>query len=235
MTTMPFNELVLKASQIKKSWDAPAGTIDVLRGVDLELRKGESLAIIGPSGSGKSTLLSLLGTLDRPTSGTLIIGNTNTADLTDFELARWRGKSLGIIFQQFHLMPSLTALENAALPLEIAGDREAMTKAERALEEVGLSHRLNHLPGTLSGGECQRVAIARAIVTTPALLLADEPSGSLDPDTGKQIADLLFTLAARHHMTMILVTHNLDLAHRCQRVLRMTHGQLAPETQTHSG
>jgi putative ABC transport system ATP-binding protein len=225
------SSVVLKAVQLTKSWQTPAGMIDVLRGVDLELMTGESVAIIGPSGSGKSTLLSLLGTLDRPTSGKLIIGNTNTADLSDYELARWRGKSLGIVFQQFHLMPSLTAWENVALPLEISGDRDARSKAQRALEEVGLSSRLNHLPGTLSGGECQRVAIARAIVTTPSLLLADEPSGSLDPDTGKQIADLIFEVATRHKMTILFVTHNMELAQRCQRILKMSHGQLVDDSR----
>lgn len=223
---------VLKAEKLTKSWVTPAGTIDVLKGVDLTLKRGESLAIIGPSGSGKSTLLTLLGTLDRPTSGSLVIGSTNIASLSDLELARWRGKSLGIIFQQFHLMPSLTALENVSLPLEIAGNEDARERARAALQEVGLSNRLDHLPGVLSGGECQRVAIARAVVTTPSLLLADEPSGSLDPETGKQVADLLFDVATRHQMSMILVTHNMELAQRCQRVLRMTHGKLEEQPTT---
>lgn len=220
------SDTVLRAENLTKTWSTPAGPIDVLKGVDLTLQRGESLAIIGPSGSGKSTLLSLLGTLDRPSSGNLVIGDTNIASLSDYELARWRGRSLGIIFQQFHLMPSLTALENVALPLEISGDRDARNKATQALSEVGLSSRLDHLPGTLSGGECQRVAIARAIVTTPSLLLADEPSGSLDPETGRQIADLIFDVSARHNMSMILVTHNMDLAQRCRRILKMTHGKL---------
>lgn len=228
MSSQP--DIILHAQSLTKSWPSSTGTVDVLRGVDLTLRRGESVAIIGPSGSGKSTLLSLLGTLDRPTSGTLVIGKTDTATLSDLELAKWRGRSLGIIFQQFHLMPSLTALENVSLPLEIAGDANASLKATRALDEVGLSHRHDHLPGTLSGGECQRVAIARALVTTPALLLADEPSGSLDPETGEQITALLFDLAEKHQMTMILVTHNMDLARRCQRILKMHHGVLTPET-----
>jgi putative ABC transport system ATP-binding protein len=221
------NDIILDAKSLTKSWPTAAGPLEVLKGVNLTLAKGESLAIVGPSGSGKSTLLSLLGTLDRPTAGSLIIGGIDTATLTDQELAKWRGRSLGIIFQQFHLMPSLTAFENVSLPLEIAGDKNAAQKANQALAEVGLSERQNHLPATLSGGENQRVAIARALVTRPALLLADEPSGSLDPDTGDQITNLLFDLAAKHQMTMILVTHNPELALRCKRQLKMNHGVLS--------
>lgn len=228
MNTMDAPTVVLEARSLTKSWPSPAGSIEVLRGVDLTLTRGESVAIIGPSGSGKSTLLTLLATLDRATSGKLIIDHTDTATLTDLELAKWRGRSLGIIFQQFHLMPSLTALENVSLPLEIAGVKDALSKAKDALAEVGLANRHEHLPAMLSGGESQRVAIARALVTKPSLLLADEPSGSLDPDTGDQITNLLFQLAATHQMTMLLVTHNMDLARRCQRILKMNHGILTP-------
>jgi putative ABC transport system ATP-binding protein len=146
--------------------------------------------------------------------------------LSESDLARFRGKHLGIVFQQFHLMPSLTALENVALPLEIAGDRQATEKATAALSDVQLSHRLTHLSKELSGGECQRVAIARALVTQPSLLLADEPSGNLDPETGAQITELLFSVAKAHRMTMLLVTHNMDLAKRCNRQLVMTAGTL---------
>lgn len=217
---------IMSARALTKFWETPAGRLDVLKGIDLTLQRGEKLAIIGPSGSGKSTLLAILGTLDRPNSGALVIGDTNTVDLSDQELARWRGKSLGIIFQQFHLMPSLTALENVALPMEISGDSHSRQKAQDALAEVGLAARAEHLPSELSGGECQRVAIARALVTRPALLLADEPSGSLDPDTGDQITELLFGLAKRHQMSMIIVTHNMDLANRCDRILKMNHGVL---------
>jgi putative ABC transport system ATP-binding protein len=232
MNNSLVQETILQAHSLTKTWPSPAGKIDVLRGVDLTLMRGESVAIIGPSGSGKSTLLTLLGTLDRPTSGKLIIGNTDTAALSDYELAKWRGRSLGIIFQQFHLMPSLTALENVSLPLEISGDpaATAKAKAKAALDEVGLSNRSDHLPAMLSGGECQRVAIARALVSKPALLLADEPSGSLDPDTGDQITSLLFDLAEKHQMTMLLVTHNMDLAKRCRRILKMNHGILSSVT-----
>ncbi len=223
MDSSPF---VLSARGLRKSWPAPQGDIEVLRGVDLDLSSGESIAIVGPSGSGKSTLLTLLATLDRPTSGSLVIDGLDTGSLSDRDLARWRGQSLGIIFQQFHLMPSLTALENVSLPLEIARVKGAEDLAKHALDDVGMGHRLQHLPGTLSGGECQRVAIARALVTRPALLLADEPSGSLDPETGDQVTRLLFDMVSTRKMSMILVTHNLELASRCQRTLRMHHGHL---------
>jgi len=217
---------ILSGRGLTKSWVTPTGRLEVLKGVDITLGTGETLAIIGPSGSGKSTLLGILGTLDRPTSGDLVIGGTNVAQLPDRDLARWRGKSLGIVFQQFHLMPSLTALENISLPLEISGDRDARSKAEAAIREVGLYERRNHLPRELSGGECQRVALARALVTRPELILADEPSGSLDPATGEQITELLFGLIEQHRMSMIMVTHNMDLAGRCHRVLRMNGGVL---------
>jgi putative ABC transport system ATP-binding protein len=226
MSSSGSSSFVLSARGLRKSWSTPQGDIEVLRGVDLDLAKGGSIAIIGPSGSGKSTLLTLLATLDRPTSGSLIIDGLDTGTLTDQQLSRWRGKSLGIVFQQFHLMPSLTALENVSLPLEIQGVKGSEGLAEKALSEVGMTHRLHHLPGALSGGECQRVAIARAIVAKPALLLADEPSGSLDPDTGEQVTHLLFDMVQNRSMSMILVTHNVELARRCQRVLRMHHGHL---------
>jgi putative ABC transport system ATP-binding protein len=217
---------ILVGRALTKSWAVPGGRLDVLKGVDITVEPGQTVAIIGPSGSGKSTLLGILGALDRPTSGELMIGNTDTARLSDHELAKWRGKSLGIVFQQFHLMPSLTALENIALPLEIAGDRDARRKASDAIGEVGLFERKNHLPRELSGGECQRIALARALVTNPSLLLADEPSGSLDPKTGEQVANLLFDLVRRHGMAVILVTHNMELANRCERKLKMADGLL---------
>jgi putative ABC transport system ATP-binding protein len=218
---------ILKASALTKSWDTPTGPLRVLSGVDLTIKSGEFVSIVGPSGSGKSTLLSLLATLDRPTTGILTIAGRDVSQMNDDELAAWRGASLGIVFQQFHLMPALTALENVALPLEIAGDKDAFVKAREAIIEVGLAERSSHLPGELSGGECQRVAIARSLVTRPKLLLADEPSGSLDPETGQKITDLIFTLASRHKMAVIVVTHNQELAARCQRRYVMRAGILS--------
>lgn len=222
------SDLIVSGEALTKSWVIPGGRLEVLKGVNIFVSKGETVAIIGPSGSGKSTLLGILGTLDRATSGRLVIGGEDVAKFSDFELAKWRGRSLGIVFQQFHLMPSLTALENISLPLEIAGDRQAFSKATQALNEVGLYERRSHLPRELSGGECQRIALARALVTRPRLLLADEPSGSLDPKTGDQISDLLFDLAEKHQMAMVLVTHNMDLAKRCGRLLKMADGLLMP-------
>jgi len=226
MTSSSTGSNILVGRNLTKSWPVLGGRLEVLRGVDISVARGETVAIIGPSGSGKSTLLGILGTLDRPTSGELIIGNVDTSKLTDHELAKWRGRSLGIVFQQFHLMPSLTAIENISLPLEISGDQDAVRKASDALNEVGLFDRKNHLPRELSGGECQRVALARALVTRPDLLLADEPSGSLDPRTGEQISNLLFDLVHRHQMAVILVTHNMELANRCSRQLKMLDGRL---------
>lgn len=222
---------VLDVSGLTKSWPIPGGNrITVLKDLALHVEQGESVAIVGPSGSGKSTLLSLLAGLDRPTSGHIKVMNQDMTVLNESQLATFRGEHLGIVFQQFHLMPSLNALENVSLPLEIAGDKDAKAKAESALRDVQLTHRFTHLPKELSGGECQRVAIARALVTKPTLLLADEPSGNLDPDTGAQITDLLFKVAGDHRMTMLLVTHNMELAERCHRQLVMHAGTLGPRS-----
>ncbi len=201
--------------------------VEVLKGVDLELAPGETAAVLGPSGSGKSTLLALLGGLDRPTAGEILLFGSDLAAMTEPELARFRAGNMGIVFQQFHLMPHMTALENAALPLEIARDPRAEEEARKALAAVGLTHREDHLPGELSGGENQRVAIARALVTSPKLLLADEPSGNLDVRTGRQVMDLLFRLAAERGTTLLLVTHNPEFAAQCGRRFVLSEGRLA--------
>lgn len=222
-----MSQSVLSVAHLAKEWPIPGhNPLVVLKGLSLNIFSGESVAIIGPSGSGKSTLLSLLAGLDRPTSGEVKVMGQDMAQMNEGALSVFRGKHLGIVFQQFHLMPSLTALENVSLPLDIAGDHQAKEKARDALQHVNLKERMSHLPKELSGGECQRVAIARALVTRPALLLADEPSGNLDPETGAQITDLLFRIAAEHRMTMLLVTHNMELAARCDRQLIMRGGQL---------
>lgn len=221
---------VLRVENLAKKWPVPGrDPLTVLQQLSLNIQSGESVAIIGPSGSGKSTLLSMLAGLDRPSAGKIEVMGQDMATMNEGDLAIFRGKQLGIVFQQFHLMPSLSALENVALPLDIAGDKQAAAKAMSALNDVGLSGRLHHLPKELSGGECQRVAIARALVTSPALLLADEPSGNLDPETGAQITELLFGIAKKNHMTMLLVTHNMELAARCDRRLLMRSGQLHPQ------
>ena len=192
----------------------------------MQANPGEKIAILGPSGCGKSTLLSLLAGLDKPDSGTVKIEGGNLVTMSEDERTLTRSQKLGIVFQQYHLMRNLTAVENAGLPLEILGENDYAERASKVLNEVGLSHRLNHFPSELSGGECQRVAIARAIITRPALVLADEPSGNLDQKTGEDVMDLLFSLCTQHKITLVLVTHNQELARCCDRALLLRDGSL---------
>lgn len=216
----------LRAVELHKDFETAAGTIEILRGLHLEVAAGETLAVLGESGSGKSTLLSLLAGLDSPTRGDVEIDGRSLGAMNERELAEFRGRELGIVFQQFHLMGGLSALENVALPLELQGEADALERARDALEQVGLSARGDHLPARLSGGECQRVAIARATVVEPALLLADEPSGSLDRRTGAAVNALLFDLVARRGTTLVLVTHSEALAAACDRRLHLEDGRL---------
>lgn len=217
---------LLEVQKINKSFQQGGQEIHILRDLSLSLEKGESVAVLGKSGSGKSTFLSLMSGLDRADSGDIIFDQKNFSSLGEEKLTQLRAQRIGIIFQQFHLLSHLSTLENVALPLEIAGDPNAFDKAVVALEKVGLQDRLTHLPGKLSGGEKQRVAIARAMVVSPELLLADEPSGSLDEVTGVEVMNLIFDLVKNNDMSMILVTHSLDLAKRCDRILRLDKGQL---------
>jgi putative ABC transport system ATP-binding protein len=221
--------LILAVDRVHKSFEAPSGPIEILRGVDLHVSEGETVAIVGESGSGKSTLLSLLAGLDVPTHGSVRVDGADLASLSEVQLARFRARRLGIVFQQFHLMSGLTALENVSLPLELQNASGALDRAREALDHVGLSHRADHLPSRLSGGECQRVAIARALVVEPALLLADEPSGSLDARTGEAIDRLLFELVERRGATLVLVTHSDRLAASCDRRLALVDGVLAAD------
>jgi len=211
---------------VTKQFETPAGLIDVLRGIDLDAASGDSVAIVGASGSGKSTLLSLLAGLDLPTSGSIEVAGRDLAQMSEGELARYRSAQLGIVFQQFHLMSGLTALENVSLPLDLEGVADAEERAAVVLEQVGLRDRATHRPGVLSGGECQRVAIARALIVEPAVLLADEPSGSLDPRTGAKVEELLFELTERRGTSLVLVTHSDSLAGRCDRCLQLVDGRL---------
>jgi putative ABC transport system ATP-binding protein len=209
-----------------------AGPVNILRGVSLEIRAGETVALVGPSGSGKSTLLMVLGGLERPTAGSVSIDGQNLGTLDEDALARLRRDHIGIVFQAFHLIPTMTALENVALPLEFAGKRGAFAIAEGCLEAVALGHRRGHYPAQLSGGEQQRVAIARAFVASPKLLLADEPTGNLDAATGDLIIDCLFAQQSRQGATLLLITHDERLAERCVRRIRLADGTITEDGPT---
>jgi putative ABC transport system ATP-binding protein len=217
---------MLEAQAVSKYYPHSGGKIEVLNELTFKVGDGEKVAIIGPSGSGKSTLLSLLAGLDRPTNGSIKVNNDDIAVMTEQEVTAFRAKNIGIVFQQFHLMSHFTALENVALPLQIAGNASPWDAAEEALKAVGLGARLRHFPFQMSGGECQRVAIARAMVGRPPLILADEPSGNLDVNTGNQVMDLLFDVLKESSASLILVTHNEDLAKKCDRVLSLKAGKL---------
>ena len=206
-----------------------AARVHVLKDIDLHISAGESVGIVGPSGSGKSTLLMVLAGLERLDSGEIVIDGAPLHALSEDALAEFRGKNIGIVFQSFHLIANMTALENVAVPLELANVRDAFDIARRELTAVGLGERLGHYPGQLSGGEQQRVAIARALAPSPAVLIADEPTGNLDTETGRQIADLLFAKQAERAMTMLLVTHDTALAARCSRQIRVRSGQIVDD------
>jgi len=205
---------------------AASGPVNILGGIDLDIFPGHSVGLVGPSGSGKTSLLMVLAGLERATGGLVQVGGHDLTLMGEDALARFRRQTVGIVFQNFHLIPTMTALENVSLPLELAGEKGAAERAEAGLRAVGLGHRLTHLPGMLSGGEQQRVAVARAFVAAPRLLLADEPTGNLDMATGAAVMDLLFDQNARHGTTLLLITHDPALAARCDTILRMKDGKL---------
>src|SRR6202050_4180885 len=219
-------ESVLKTDHLTKQVSSPEGPLTIVQDVSLDIAAGESVAVVGPSGAGKSTLLALLAGLDAPTSGKIWLAGTDLGELDEDGRARLRAQRVGFVFQAFHLVPSLTALENVMLPLELAGRKDARGGARAALERVGLSARQGHYPRQLSGGEQQRIALARAFVTAPAVLFADEPTGNLDTATGERVGALLFELNEHSKTTLVLVTHEIDLASRCQRPLHMEAGRL---------
>ena len=212
-----------------------AGEVNVLRGISLRIAAGERVALVGPSGSGKSTLMMVIGGLERPSSGRVAIAGTDLAALDEDGLAALRRQRIGIVFQSFHLLPAMTALENVALPLELAGRNDAFAVATAQLDAVGLGARLAHYPAQLSGGEQQRVAIARAFAAGPALVLADEPTGNLDGATGALVIDLLFRLATERGTTLLLITHDIDLARRCQRILSLADGRIVADETVAAG
>lgn len=216
----------LHLREVKKSYVQGHQKLEILRGLNLEIKKSEVIAILGQSGSGKSTLLTLLAGLDTPDSGEIEIAGIKISHLSPIQRTEFRGKKIGIVFQQYHLLSHLKALENVALPLEIAKIPEAIEKSKIMLEQVGLAHRRDHFPSQMSGGECQRVAIARALVTRPEILLADEPSGNLDVKTGEMVMRVFMDIVRKNQATTILVTHSLELANLCDRKLHLVDGVL---------
>ena len=216
---------------VRLSLVSAAGPIEILRGISLTIMPGETVALLGPSGSGKTSLLMVLAGLERPSAGRVELAGHNLGMLNEDGLARLRRRHVGIVFQSFHLIPTMTATENVAIPLELAGDRGAFEAAEAALARVGLAHRLRHYPGQLSGGEQQRVAIARAFAAGPQLLLADEPTGNLDGETGRAVIDCLFTEHARLGTALLLITHDAELAARCGREVNLADGRIVAERQ----
>jgi putative ABC transport system ATP-binding protein len=223
----PLPAIVLE--DLRLTLSSAAGPVTILSGISLTVETGEAVALVGPSGSGKSSLLMVAAGLEAPTSGRATVAGTEITRLGEDALARFRRDNVGIVFQSFHLIPTMTALENVAVPLELAGVEDAFARAREELATVGLAARLDHYPGQLSGGEQQRVALARAIAPRPKVLFADEPTGNLDTHTGAEVAELLFALKARARTTLFLVTHEETLARRCDRILRLKDGRVVAD------
>ncbi|MEJ8562977.1 ABC transporter ATP-binding protein [Yoonia sp. GPGPB17] len=221
-----MNDPVLSISNANLSLDGNAGRVDILHDISLDVTGGETLGLVGPSGSGKSSLLMLMGGLEQATSGQITALGQDLTAMNEDQLALFRRDNMGVVFQSFHLIPTMTALENVATPLELAGAKDAFARAEAELEAVGLADRIDHYPNQMSGGEQQRVALARASAPRPRILLADEPTGNLDETNGQAIIDLLFDLRDRHGATLIMVTHATELANRCDRIVRLRDGRV---------
>ncbi len=217
---------ILTLERVNLSLMSEAGNVHILKDITLSLPPSQTVSIMGPSGSGKTTLLMVLGGLERPTSGAVNVAGRDLGGLDEDGLAEFRRDNIGIVFQNFHLIPTMTALENVAVPLEFAGNADAFRLAEEALRAVGLGHRLTHYPGQLSGGEQQRVAVARAFAPKPRLVLADEPTGNLDAATGKTVMEMMFTMTRANNATLVLVTHDAGLADKCDRTLHINDGQI---------
>ena len=230
MTTNTDSPIAVFAEALHKTVKAENGSLTILSGLGLKIKSGESVAIVGTSGSGKSTLLGILAGLDLPTEGRIAISGKRIDQLNEDDRAKVRADHIGFVFQSFHLLPNLTAIENVMLPLELAGENDVKETSHALLKRVGLGDRLTHYPRQLSGGEQQRVAIARAFVGQPDILFADEPTGNLDEITGETVIDLLFEVNREKGTTLVLVTHSTSLAKKCDRVLRLSHGRLQEET-----
>jgi putative ABC transport system ATP-binding protein len=231
-TTEAGRQRTVDVSGLKLSLKGPAGIVDILKGVDIQIDAGERVSLVGPSGSGKTSLLMVIAGLEQAQAGTINICGEDLRKLDEDGLALYRRHHVGIVFQDFHLVPTMTALENVALPMEFAGRKDAFERAEAELKAVGLGHRIGHYPGQLSGGEQQRVALARALATDPELLLADEPTGNLDGATGETIIELLFDLAKRKGSTLLLITHDPGLASRCDRSIMLRDGEIVTQQDT---
>ena len=229
-----MTDTMILAENLFVTLPSQAGAVNIIRGIDLSVPSGQTIGLIGPSGSGKSTLLMVLAGLEPASSGRVVVSGQDYANMDEDALARFRRGNVGIVFQSFHLVPTMTAVENVALPLELAGVSAAFEKAEAMLEEVGLGHRLAHYPAQMSGGEQQRTALARALVANPPVLFADEPTGNLDQNTGRQIVDLILRLAEERKTTVLLITHDRTLADRCGRVETMQDGQFVSASKAAS-
>ncbi len=217
---------VISLNDMNLTLSGNAGSVDILKGISLTVQKGETLGLIGPSGSGKSSLLMIMAGLENASNGGVSVMGNDLTTMNEDHMARFRRDHMGVVFQSFHLIPTMTALENVATPLELAGDREAFEKAEAELRAVGLGERLDHYPAQMSGGEQQRVALARAAAPRPEILLADEPTGNLDSKNGQAIMEMLFDLRDRHGSTLVLVTHDKGLAARCDRIIQLNDGKI---------
>ncbi len=218
---------MIQLENIHLKLGGPAGEVNILRGINLSVAEGDTVSIVGPSGSGKTTMLMVIAGLEKATSGNVQVNNIDLNTLDEDGLAVFRRETMGIVFQNFHLVPTMSALENVAIPIEFAGFDDAFEQAREGLEAVGLGHRIDHYPGQLSGGEQQRVALARAFVTNPRILLADEPTGNLDKETSASIIDLLFSLTKKFKTTLLLITHDLAIGTRCQREVHIADGQIS--------
>ena len=225
-----LNPVMIDLDHVQLSMQSRAGQVDILNDISVQIHRGETVAMLGPSGAGKTTAMMVMGGLESITKGRVTVAGHDLMALNEDRLAEIRRDHIGIIFQAFRLIPSMTAIENVAVPLELVGDRHAFDKAKSALEDVGLGHRIDHVPDQLSGGEQQRVAIARAIVTEPEILLADEPTGNLDQTTGAEIMALLIATAKRYNTALVLITHDEGLAKQCGRIIRIADGQIASDS-----
>lgn len=225
---------MIQLTGIHLTLNSLAGPVNILRGIDLTVASGEAIGLVGPSGSGKSTLMSVIAGLERPTTGSVQIDSSDVTHMSEDELALFRRGRIGIVFQAFHLIPTMTALENVAVPLELSGQSNAFDLAANELGAVGLTDRLEHYPSQLSGGEQQRVALARALVSEPQIVLADEPTGNLDAGTGHEIIDLMFSVQRQRKTTLVLITHDSNLAQRCDRIIRLRDGRIDGEEHTGS-